>query len=241
MKGIDATTRQTESNRPDCLPRRSVRTIGPTRRSVSGFVVLRNGKAVAHESTLERDFLIRKDFFVHVLDVIAQPVQIPFTASNGRTYRYPPDYLVVYRVGGSPPERGPKPELVEVKYEEDWRTHWRAWSAKLKAARRYARARGWRFRIHDESRIRDQALKNIQWLQRYRRMKVRAWDTERIVAYLQGVGHAPFNTVLDEHFGGIYRSEGIAHLWHLLATRRLDCDISLPLGNATELWVPDHE
>ena len=241
MKEIARTTVQTGTNRQDCLPSGPVRTIGPTRRSVSGFVVLRNGKAVAHELTLERDFIIRKDFFVHVLDVIAQPVEIPFTAANGQRYRYTPDFLVLYRAGNGPPERGAKPELVEVKPAKEWRIHWRAWSAKWKTARSYAKERGWRFRIHDETRIRDQALANIQWLERYRRMNVRGWDTERILAYLEGVGQATFTKVLDEHFGGIYRSEGIAHLWHLLATRRLDCDISLPLRNETELWVPNDE
>ena len=241
MEEIAGTTIQTETNRPDRIPRGQVRAIKPTRRSVSGFIVLRNDRTVPHESTLERDFLIRKDFFLHVLDVIAQPVEIPFTAENGRHYRYTPDFLVVYRAGNAPPERGSKPELVEVKPANEWRANWRAWSAKWKAARTYAKERGWRFRIHDETRIRDQALDNIQWLERYRRMNVRAWDTERIIAYLKGVGQATFATILDEHFGGIYRSEGVAHLWHLLATRRLDCDISLPLGNDTELWVPDDD
>ena len=218
-----------------------MRTIGRTRRSVSGFVILRNGKTVAHESTLERDFVIRKDFFLHVLDIIPQPVEIPFTGHNGRSYRYTPDYLVVYRAGDAPPHLGPRPELVEVKPADDWRKHWRKWSAKWKAARRYAMARGWQFRVHDETRIRDQALANIRWLERYRRMQTRAWDTERVIAYVKGKGQATFTAVLDEHFGGIYRTEGIAYLWHLLATRRLECDISLPLGNETELWVPDHD
>ena len=230
-----------ERNSQDWTPNKPMRQIRPTRRSVSGVTVLRNGKTVAFESTLERDFVVRKDFFLHVLDITPQPVEIPFTASNGRRYRYTPDFLVLYRATNAPPTMGPKPELVEVKPANDWRGHWRQWSAKWKAARRYARAHGWRFRIHDESRIRDQALENIQWLKRYRRMNVRTWDTERIIAYLEGVGQATFTQVLDEHFGGLYRSEGVAHLWHLLATRRLDCDISLPLGNDTELWVPDDE
>ena len=190
---------------------------------------------------LEADFVTREDFFLHVLDIVPQPVEIPFTADSGRSYCYTPDFLVLYRAGCARPELGPKPELVEVKPEKEWRAHWRKWLAKWKAARRYAKAQGWRFRIHDETRIRDQALKNIRWLERYRRMNVREWDTERIVADVEGLGQASFAAVLDEHFGGIYRSEGVAHLWHLLATRRLDCDISLPLGNETELWVPDHE
>ena len=103
----------------------------------------------------ESDFVIRKDFFLHVLDIISQPVTIPFTAHNGRDYRYTPDFLVVYRAGDAPPHLGPKPELVEVKPAEDWRKHWRKWSAKWKAARRYANTQGWRFRI------RNQALANV--------------------------------------------------------------------------------
>lgn len=230
-----------KSNRLDPMTTGPVRKIGPTRRSVSGTVVLRNGRTVVHESTLERDFVLRKDFFLHVLDIVPQPVEIPFTAGNGRRYGYTPDFLVRYRAGDAPPELGPRPELVEVKPATEWRAHWRRWSAKWKAARRYAAAQGWRFRIHDESRIRDQALANIRWLERYRRMDTRAWDAERIVAHLAAVGQATFAELLDEHFGGIYRGEGVAYLWHLLATRRLDCDISLPLGNETELWVPTTE
>lgn len=230
-----------EGNRVDQLPTGPVRKIGPTRRSVSGTVVLRNGRDIMCESTLERDFVIRKDFFLHVLDVIPQPVEIPFTVDSGRSYRYTPDFLVLYSASSAPPELGPRPELVEVKEAKAWRKHWREWSAKWKAARRYAKARGWRFRIHDETRIRDQALANIRWLERYKRMDTSAWDSDRIVAHLKGVGQTTFAAVLDEHFGGIYRGEGIAYLWHLLATRRLDCDISLPLGNETELWVPDDE
>ena len=201
------------------------------------MVVLRNGKAVAHESTLERDFVLRKSFFLHVLDIIAQPVEIPFTAHNGRRYRYTPDFLVLYRTGDSPPEREAKPELVEVKPASDWRAHWRTWRTKWRAATRYARAHGWRFRIHDESRIRDQTLANIRWLERYRHMDVEACDSDRIVEWIRDVGQTTFAAVLDGHFGGIYRSEGVAHLWHLLAARRLDCDISLPLTHDTELWA----
>lgn len=238
---IGLTASPIANNSLDYVAARPARTIGPTRRSVSGFVVLRNGKAVPHESTLERDFIVRKDFFVHVLDVLAQPVAVPFTAPNGREYRYTPDFLVVYRAGNGPPEHAPRPELVEVKPSQEWRANWRRWRAKWKAARRYATERGWRFRIHDETRIRDQALSNIQWLERYRRASPNDADTDRIFAWLEGAGQATFTAILDEHFGGIYRSEGIAHLWHLLATRQLDCDISFPLGNDTELWVPEHD
>lgn len=138
------TASQAEGNRPDCLPMGPVRKIGPTRRSMSGTVVLRNGRSLMRESTLERDFAIRKDFFLHVLDIIPQPVEIPFTLKSGRSCRYTPDFLVVYRAGNAHPELGPKPELVEVKEAKEWRTHWRRWSTKWKAATDTHWTRRWR-------------------------------------------------------------------------------------------------
>ena len=42
-------------------------------------------------------FLVRKDFFLHVLGTISQPVAIPFSAHNGRSDRYKPDFLALYR------------------------------------------------------------------------------------------------------------------------------------------------
>jgi hypothetical protein len=52
------------------------------------------------------------------------------------------------------------------------------------------------------------------------------------------MGMATVDYLLARHFPGIYRAEGIAHLWHLLATRKIDCDISRPLNMFTEVWVP---
>ena len=75
------------------------RKIGPTRRSVSGIHVFRKQTGIAFESTLERDFLIRTEFFLNVSEIFAQPIQIPFQTANGRNATYTPDFLVVYRLG----------------------------------------------------------------------------------------------------------------------------------------------
>lgn len=221
-------------------PRQS-RRIGPTRRSVSGIYSFRGETSIPFESTLERDFLIRKEFNLSVLDIIPQPVQIPFVAANGQSYTYTPDFLVYYRLGNREYCDYPKPILVEVKPEKEWRAHWRKWLPKWKAAYRHAMEQGWEFHIYDESRIRDQALENIRFLERYKQMRFAAEESRWVIENLRQMGCAPFHYILARHFIGLYRAEGIAHIWHLLATRQLDCDISRPLNEFTELWVPTND
>lgn len=218
-----------------------MRRIGTTRRSISGRYAFRGETAIPFESALERDFLIRKEFCLSVLDIIPQPVQIPFVASNGQTYTYTPDFLVYYRLGNMVYGEYPKPVLIEVKPRAEWKTHWREWLPKWKATYRYAKEQGWEFHIHDESRIRDQVLTNIRFLDRYKRTEFPVEETRSVIENVQQMGSAPLHYILARHFMGIYRAEGIAHIWNLLATRKLDCDITRPLNDFTELWVPTYE
>lgn len=192
-----------------------------------------------YESTLERDFVIRQEFSLCVADIVSQPCVFPFTTRTGRGATYTPDYLVVYRSDSSPLSYQRRPMLVEVKPAEEWRQHWREWLPKWKAARRYAASQGWTFRIMDESRIRTQALANIQFLRRYRNNVYPSQESDWIVASVREIGSATFDYLLAKHFPGIYAAEGVGHLWSLLASRRLECDICSPLNGDTELWVPD--
>lgn len=225
-------------NSSDYIRPSQTRKIKPTRRSVSGVYAFRGETATPFESTLERDFLIRKEFCLGVLDIIPQPVQIPFVSTNGQTYTYTPDFLVYYRLGSMDYGDYPKPVLVEVKPQAEWKKHWREWLPKWKAAWRYAKEQGWEFHIHDESRIRDQALENIRFLERYKRMQFPAEESRWVIDNVKQMGSSPFHYVLARHFMGLYKAHGIAHIWHLLATRQLDCDISQILNEFTDLWVP---
>lgn len=222
----------------DNNPPRQQRRIGPTRRSVSGSYAFRGATSIEFESTLERDFLIRAEFCVGVLDVIPQPAEIPFIDSNGRHYTYTPDFLVYYRLGSRTYENYPKPVLVEVKPIAEWKKHWRVWLPKWKAAWRYAQERGWEFHIRDESRIRDKAFENIRFLERYKRMQFPLEESQLVIETVHQMGCATIDYLLSRHFMGLYRAQGIAHLWYLLASRQLDCDISRPLNDLTELWMP---
>jgi len=216
---------------------RQQRQIGPTRLSVSGIYVFRGEAAVPYESTLERDFLVRSEFFLEVLHIVPQPIQIPFTGAGGGSYTYTPDFLVTYR----PTELGcRKPELIEVKPTQQWRNNWRKWRRKWKAAIRFAKRRGWVFHIFDDSRIRDAVLKNIRSLERYKRMRFRTKDSERIIGILKATGPRSIASLMDELGVGIDHRQSTAHLWHLVSVRRLDCNMRGPLDHNTSLWVPSH-
>jgi len=227
-------------NNCDAVPIQT-RKIGPTKRSVSGRLAFRGETSLSFESTLERDFLLKAEFSLPVLDVVPQPVAIPFLGINGQSYTYTPDFLVYYHLGNRAYGDYPKPILVEVKPEKEWRANWRKWLPKWKAAWRYARTQGWEFHIQDESRIRDEALKNIRMLERYKRMPFDAAECSKVIDSVRVMGCATADYLLARHFMGIYRAEGISLIWHLLATRRLDCDITQPLNPFTNLWVPSYE
>lgn len=224
--------------RNSCDKPKQVRPIKPTRRSVSGFLPFRGAGGIPFESLLERDFLKRMRFSHRVESVIAQPVQVDFIDSLGRSQTYTPDFLVHYRQ----PEGVDymdyfKPMLVEVKPAYEWRKNWRTWLGKWKAARRYAWQEGWTFSIYDESRIRGLPLDNITFLERFERLDFDREEIDMVLKTLREMGFAPVHYLLARHFRGVYRDSGVALLWHLIATGRVECDITEPLNEYLELWV----
>lgn len=230
------------SNRRDVgktsRPKRPVRDIPINTRHVTGHVSWRESEPIPYESTLERDFVLRQEFSLAVSHVLSQPCKIPFVTHSGRRAEYTPDYLVTYAVSDIALGWEPPPLLVEVKSKEDWKKNWREWSPKWKAARRHAAEHGWRFKIMDEDRIRTSALINIAFLKEYRDLDVDREDSDAIVEDVKARGAVNVDYLLAKHFPGLYRARGIAHIWHLIARRRLDCDVGRDLSDLTEVWVP---
>lgn len=217
---------------------RQARPIGPTRRSLSGTFPMRNREGIPYESMLERDFLARVTFSSQVCDVIAQPVQIPFRGEGARTFTYTPDFLINYQLDSQQFGDYPIPLLVEVKPREQWAKNWRKWLPKWKAAWRYARQNGWSFHIYDETRIRDAGFANIQFLERYKSMDFSHEENDWVLRTVRDMGPVPVHYLLAIHFAGIYRARGISHIWHLIATRQLDCDIRQTLNDFLDVWIP---
>lgn len=195
-------------------------------RSLSGVLPFR-GQGVSYESGLERDFIRIWLLDPDVVAIVAQPAQIPFTAHNGRSYIYPPDFFVQFDG-----RTGRKPLLVEVKMREQWVPNWREWLPKWKAAYRFARDRGWEFRIYDEGRIRGAVLENVEFLQRYRNLSFDPVFTAAVLNTLSLMKAAPFHHLIALHFTG-NEAIGRSHLWHLIAAGKAFADLEEPLNEFT--------
>jgi hypothetical protein len=142
-----------------------VRTIGTSRRALTGRVKLHSGGAAGFESSLERDWLIAVDFDPFSVQVKEQPFSLHYKV-DGKSRRYTPDLLVEYLKPCQPSNI----VVYEVKPLEDLRADWKLFRPRFKAAVRYCRERGWRFKIVTEREIRTPFVENAKLLRRYRNL-----------------------------------------------------------------------
>lgn len=190
----------------------------------------------AFESTLERDCLIVLDFDRDVHRYEEQPVTINYDL-NGEHRRYTPDVLIHYHTD-LPDTVDRIPELCEIKYRDDLRDHWQKYKARFKAARRYAKAQGWRFRIITEREIRTPYLENARFLRPYRDNEA---DNPHCTLLLERL-HALRETDPQTLIASFYRdrwnqAQVIPALWHLVATGYISTDLTLPLNMHSRLWL----
>jgi hypothetical protein len=116
------------------------RRIPPKRGSFSGYVPFQElGRVVWYESLLEQRLLLAIKHVFPVPGVLEQPLTLNLKALGFKGTRYTPDYLLW--------SDSSTPTLVEVKYEADLKKDWGKIRPKLLAGLRYARWRGWHFRL----------------------------------------------------------------------------------------------
>ena len=202
------------------------RSIPKSYRNVTGrFASAKNRNPIGFESTLEKDFFLLLEFDRRVESFEEQPVTIPYHNPEGRLCRYTPDVLVRYRPVLTGQLGGP-PALCEVKYRSDLREHGAEYRPKFTAARRYARDRGWRFRVVTEREIRTPRLRNIRFLLRYRPMRVDDTDRDALLTALRAHGTATPDALLAlARLDPLRYAEALATLWHLVATEQIGVDL----------------
>jgi hypothetical protein len=206
-------------------------------RNLTGLVYnSRTSTMTAFESSLERDFLLLLDFDPNVECFEEQPIKILYQDDTSRLHTYTPDVLVRFRrdsTGGS----GPMSVLYEVKYRDDLRQHWREYKVKFKAARRYARGQGWRFRLVTEREIRTGYLENVKFLRPYRHHSADAGHVtcllERLRALRDTTPEALLAALSDDPW---HKAQLLSALWHLVALRQVGVDLSQPLRMHSHLW-----
>lgn len=226
-----------------------VRRIPPSHRSLTGRVA--GAKCVgeaAFESTLERDLLLVLEFAPVAAVYEVQPVRIPYVDERGRARTYTPDVLIHRQ---HPDGSSLAPLLCEVKYRTDVKRYSaverRVVVAKFRAARRYARERGWCFRLLTERHIRSPYLQNARFLLPFRTHPARTERLARIVRRVEERGSEPADQLLAAVAEGPGRgahsdySWCIPGLWHLLATGQLVADYTVPLTMQTAIYHRGYE
>jgi hypothetical protein len=217
-----------------------VRTIPKNSRSLTGKVIdFRSHRAVSFESALERDFYVLLDFDPTVAHFEEQPVTIAYQEPIGVHRTYTPDVLVHYRPElRNPPEH--RPVLYEIKYRDDLRTHWQDYRCKFKAARRYARTRGWVFRLITEREIRTPYLKNATFLRQYHDRGPDREDRHRMLALLAEQGETSPETLMASLSPDRWeRARLLPGLWYLIAVGEVGADLTVPLTMHSYLWSLD--
>lgn len=207
-------------------------------RSVTGLVASTKNKTMrAHESTLERDLLFLLEFDLNVHTYEEQPVRIEFRDSEGQLHTYTPDVLVTYRKDIVPAKRMP-PLLCEVKYRKDLFADWKRLKPKFKAARSFARDRGWHFSILTEQEIRTPLLENARFLLPYKRLQM---DWEQTQLLLRMIGElreaTPESLLLACGKERMERARLLPMLWHLISIGMIGADLNRKLTMHSPIWT----
>lgn len=214
-----------------------VRTIGTSRRALTGRVKLYAGGAASFESSLERDWLIAVDFDPFSVQVKEQPFSVHYTL-DGKARRYTPDLLVEY----SRPRQPSNVIVYEVKPLEDLRADWKVFQARFKAAVRYCRQRGWRFKIVTEKHIRTPFVENAKFLRRYRNLSEQSLFRGQILYTLKALGQTtPQALLAAAYLQEEKRMAALPELWRLIACRHIATLLNESLTMQSPIWLPDAE
>lgn len=217
------------------------RKIRPSNRSLTGQVISEKNKRMHEfESSLERDYLSILEFDGLVESYCEQPVCVEYE-HEGILRKYTPDIIVFYRTDIDI-VKNLKPTLIEIKYREDLKEHWKEWRPKFMAALRYASNKGWRFKILTEKEIRTDYLWNVKFLLNYRKPHVSEIDEGDFKLVLQTVSKlgltSPQEVLLAAARDTWKRAELLYVLWYMVAHYFIQCDINRKLTMDTEIWLP---
>lgn len=213
-----------------------VRSVPLGRRSVTGRLARgKNGSSVAFESTLERDFFLILEFDPTVLDYWEQPVRIEYEA-RGRIRTYTPDVFVRH-LRDAIPGINLRPWLCEVKPLAVLRAEKAALEPKFRAAEEFARKRGWEFRVFTEREIRGPYLENAKFLLPYRNAPPDTAHVRLLLELVLDVEETDPEELLRRVTSDKWeRATVVPALWHLVATKRIGTDLTLPLTMRSRIW-----
>lgn len=222
---------------PRLLP--PARKIGLGRRALSGIMPSDKGReqgCARFESSLERDFFVLLEFNIDVVKWEAQPFKIQLPSPAGT---YTPDVMVTF-VDKSRDISRTHRVLYEVKYREELKRDWLRLRDRYRAAWRFARSNGSRFKLITEREIRTELLWNAKFLLPYGHDEVYDDDSMRLLGQLRKLGVSTPRLLIEScTTDRMTGAKLLSVLWHLVANRRVGADLTRKLTMTSEIWVDE--
>lgn len=213
---------------------RPVRPLKTSRRCLTGRVSVDSGDSAGFESSLERDWLTALDFDPAIRLIREQPFSL-YYEFDGERRRYTPDILIE----SVSPQGVVSTIVYEVKQLDELRAEWHRYRPRFKAAVRYCRARGWRFKIVTECEIRTPFLKNAKFLRRYRTVQPQPLVAQQLLYTLKALGETtPQALLAAAYLSNETRMGAIPELWRLVALRQIGVMLDEALTMQSPIWLP---
>ena len=193
------------------------------------------------ESRLECCFLVLMDFDWNVATVEGQPVKVPWRDEQGQMHRYTPDFLVKFLPVGEQTPSGQhqkaRPWLVEVKNEKVLKKRWKEFRPRFRAATRYARERGWTFRLFTDRIIHTPLLNNAQRLLNTLDFTCDSALCDVLLRVLdRQAGTTPIELVNLITGDPAEQTVVFRAVWRLIAQGQIGASLDQPLTLRTPLW-----
>lgn len=181
---------------------------------------------------LDEDYKSILEFDINIDFYVKKPVTIEYNPSNLNT-KYTPKFLVKYI------DPSKAPTLVDIKHREYIRKNWINLKPKFKAAKQYAKQRGWEFKIYTENEIEGVFLENVKFLSQFRQNPALPNDgfKEIISRILSAIKESTPEEVLLMAFNDKYRrAELLPTLWYMVGSGQIGCNLFHRLTMQSCIW-----
>jgi len=210
-----------------------IRKIPKNYRNVTGIAAHSKAQGQAmFESTLERDFLMLLEFDKNVDGFEVQPIKLKWLNEQGKSRSYTPDTLVYYK------KQAQCPTLFEVKYRSDIKENWKILKPKFKAAIRFCRENGWKFKLITEVEIKTTYLESVKFLLPFVRRGAENEDDMMILddKLSQLKVTTPKNLISSIYSDEINQASLLPTLWYLIGSRQIQIDLASKITMSSKIW-----
>ncbi len=184
------------------------------------------------ESTLERDFLMLLEFDKKVDSFEVQPIKLEWLNEHDKSRSYTPDVLVYYKNGKQ------IPTLFEVKYRSDIKKNWQVLKPKFKAAIRFCKENGWKFKLITETEIRTAYLESVKFLLPFVRQGASIEDDMMILddKLLELKTSTPKELISSIYSDEWNQATLLPTLWYLIGSRQIKIDLTSKITMSSKIW-----